>query len=184
MFLSLHVIMNLMILSHGFPYLIFSHPLVFPFLWTPSAPLCWGPRCWYYPYPSSVGKFKCSSKIICLFIYLWKSYAKWACHRQDFNSHNNMSPLTSNDPTKLTQGADFPGYEDRSATEDRKTRIRNSASAYYTPCCFLKHQYPLKTQWDSCILGFYGFKYQMEGIYIQNRAWFMLDPTFRKSIAN
>ena len=89
------------------------------------------------------------------------------------------SPLTWNDPKNLTRGTDFPGYEDRRISEDRKLRIRNSDPAY-TPNDFLKHQYPLKNQWDGSILGFNEYKSQMEGFYIQNRAWFMIDPTFQK----
>ena len=88
-------------------------------------------------------------------------------------------------PQKPTQGKYFPGYEDQTTTEDRKQRIRNSDPALaYTPNDFLKHQYPLKTQWDGSISGYNENKSQMEGFYIQNRAWFMFDETFQKTYFN
>ena len=72
-----------------------------------------------------------------------------------------------------------PKSNENLTPEDRNT-VENS-DLTCIPSDFLKHQYPLKTQWDGSILGFNEYKSQMEGFYIQNRAWFMFDPNFRRS---
>ena len=48
---------------------VFPSSGFFSFQQTSSAPLSWGPHWWYYSHPSLVGKFRSSSKIICLVIH-------------------------------------------------------------------------------------------------------------------
>ena len=77
----------------------------------------------------------------------------------------NKETITWNDSKNLPEEKCHPRCEENLTPDDGNTGFENSDLAYI-PSDFLKHQYPLKTEWDGSILDFNEYKSQMEGFYI------------------
>ena len=91
------------------------------------------------------------------------------------------APLKWRDPQTLPRGYGYPetGTDLVKGFTDQQQRLRHSDPAY-TPSDFLKHHFSSKYQWDGSVTTFREYKQHVEGFYIQQKAWFIFNPTFRQ----
>ena len=107
---------------------------------------------------------------------------------------SSSDPLSRNDPISRLNLANAPSSTSSSKASpptnpseqpstSRKVRTVSPKKVFpgvsHTPSDFLERQYSPKVQWDGTIGTFREYKLHMEGFYIQNKAWFMFNPTFQ-----